>query len=213
MLRNEEAEKYENDHQEQELDLHNISPTAVYFSAKHSPSCQKQVPKTNYLCQTLSPFPPSCFSMRNHLRSFKIHFFFNPFDKNMPKILMKIFQAIVFKIVKWKEIIWKRNSPYNTTLLQIFIFCRKFNFDFPRKLAIFWVKNSWKCCGFGLFSYWQLWFHEKVGWKTHENVGFFVKIEFLDKNLTFRIVWTHWGKHNYFVQFFNFNQSSQKCEN
>ena len=108
LLRNEEAEKYENDHQEQELDLHNISPTAVYFSAKHSPSCQKQVPKTNYLCQTLSRFPPSCFSMRNHLRSFKIHFFFNPFDKNMPKILMKIFQAIVFKIVKWKEIIWKK---------------------------------------------------------------------------------------------------------
>ena len=25
----------------------------------------------------------------------------------------------------------------------------------------FWVKNSRKCCGFGLFSCWQLWFHEK----------------------------------------------------
>ena len=25
----------------------------------------------------------------------------------------------------------------------------------------FGVKNSWKCCGFGLFSCWQLWFHEK----------------------------------------------------
>ena len=25
----------------------------------------------------------------------------------------------------------------------------------------FWVKNSWNCCGFGLFSCWQLWFHEK----------------------------------------------------
>ena len=53
----------------------------------------------------------------------------------------------------------------------------------------FGVKNSWKCFGFG-----QLWFHEKncqknFGWKTRENVGFFVKIEFLDKNLTFRIVW------------------------
>ena len=23
------------------------------------------------------------------------------------------------------------------------------------------VKNSWKCCGFGHFSCWQLWFHEK----------------------------------------------------
>ena len=40
----------------------------------------------------------------------------------------------------------------------------------------FWVKNSWKCCGFGLFSCWQLWFHEKngqkkFGQKTRENVG------------------------------------------
>ena len=50
-------------------------------------------------------------------------------------------------------------------------FVQKFNFDFPRKLSIFWVKNSWKCCGFRLFSCWQLWFHEKncqkkFGWKT-----------------------------------------------
>ena len=40
----------------------------------------------------------------------------------------------------------------------------------------FWLKNSWKCCGFGLFSCWQLWFHEKnclkfFLWKTRENVG------------------------------------------
>ena len=58
----------------------------------------------------------------------------------------------------------------------------------------FWAKNAWKCCGFGLFSYWQLWFHEKNyqnfflvknSWKYWG----FVKIEFLDKNLTFRIVW------------------------
>ena len=173
------------------------------------------------------------------------------------------------------------NFPFGT-LLESSFFVQKFNFDFPRKLSIFfWVKNSrkccgsglfscwqlwfhakncqknlgeklvkmlwfwyflavdnfdftrkivkknlvkksWKCCGFGHFSYWQLWFHEKncqkkFGWKTCENVvvlGFlaldnfdftrksvktiwgeiswkccgFVKIEFLDKNLTFRIV-------------------------
>ena len=41
-------------------------------------------------------------------------------------------------------------------------FVQKFNFDFPRKIVDFFgVKNSWKCCGFGLFSCWQLWFHEK----------------------------------------------------
>ena len=69
-------------------------------------------------------------------------------------------------------------------------FVQKFNFDFARKLSNFFgVKNSWKCCGFRLFSCWQLWFHEKnckkkFGWKCWS----FVKIEFLDKNLTFRIV-------------------------
>ena len=32
-------------------------------------------------------------------------------------------------------------------------FVQKFNFDFPKKLSIFfWVKNLLKCCGFGLFS-------------------------------------------------------------
>ena len=58
----------------------------------------------------------------------------------------------------------------------------------------FGVKNSWKCCGFGLFSCWQLWFHEKncqkkFGVKNSWKCWGFVKIEFLDKNLTFRIVW------------------------
>ena len=43
------------------------------------------------------------------------------------------------------------------------------NFDFTRKIVKKnWVKNLWKCWGF-------------------------VKIEFLDKNLTFRIVWAEFG--------------------
>ena len=30
----------------------------------------------------------------------------------------------------------------------------------PREKSwFFWMKNSWKCCGLGLFSCWQLWFH------------------------------------------------------
>ena len=40
-------------------------------------------------------------------------------------------------------------------------FVQKFNFDCARKLSMCWVKNSWKGCGYGLFSFWQLWFHEK----------------------------------------------------
>ena len=49
-------------------------------------------------------------------------------------------------------------------LFEIFIFCPKIQLWFPEKLSFFWgVKNSGKCWGF-------------------------VKIELLDKNLTFRIV-------------------------
>ena len=70
---------------------------------------------------------------------------------------------------------WVRVPTKTTHCSKSSFFVQKFNFDFPRKLLIFWVKNSWKCCGFGLFSCWQLWFHEKncqkkFGWKTRENV-------------------------------------------
>ena len=57
-------------------------------------------------------------------------------------------------------------------------FVQKFNFDFPRKLSVFFgVKNSWKCCGFVLFNCWQNWFHEKncqknFGWKLVKMLGF-----------------------------------------
>ena len=48
------------------------------------------------------------------------------------------------------------------TLLEIFIFCTKIQLWFSEKIVDFFgVKNSWKCCNFGLFSCWQLWFHEK----------------------------------------------------
>ena len=83
-------------------------------------------------------------------------------------------------------------TAYFCTLFEIFIFCLK---NQPRKLSIFfWLKDSWKCCGFGFFSCWQLWCHEKNcqtnDWvKNSWKCWGFVKIEFLDKNLTFRIVW------------------------
>ena len=65
-------------------------------------------------------------------------------------------------------------------------FSKKFNFDFPRKLWFFWVKNSWKFCGFGLFNRWQLWIHEEncqnnLGKKTCENVGVMSKWNFWTK--------------------------------
>ena len=38
------------------------------------------------------------------------------------------------------------------------------------------MKNSWTCCGFALFSHWQLWFHGKIVEKNlveknRENIG------------------------------------------
>ena len=59
----------------------------------------------------------------------------------------------------------------------------------------FYVKNSWKCCGFGLFSCWQLWFHEKncqkknLGEKLVKMLGFCQNWILRTNNLTFRIVW------------------------
>ena len=48
------------------------------------------------------------------------------------------------------------------TLLEIFIFVQKFNFDFPRKIvALFWAKTRENAAVFRLFSCWQLRFHEK----------------------------------------------------
>ena len=74
-----------------------------------------------------------------------------------------------------------------THCLKSSFFVQKLNFDIPRKLSIFWgVKNSWKCCGFGLLSCWQLWFHEKncqkkFGWKTRQNVRVLSKLNFGQK--------------------------------
>ena len=60
-------------------------------------------------------------------------------------------------------------------------FVQKFNFDFPRKLSTCWVKNSWKCWGF-------------------------VKIDFLDKKMTFRIVW------NVNKQLLNVNKRAERVK-
>ena len=85
--------------------------------------------------------------------------------------------------LNWKEIcpVWSKCKQTFTIFFVIFDasvlnFCQKLvghivrNLHFLSKNStlisrencrIFGVKNSWKCCGFELFSYWQLWFHEK----------------------------------------------------
>ena len=58
---------------------------------------------------------------------------------------------------------YQYTQQYKNTLFEIFIFCPKIQLWFPEKIVDFFlVKISWNCCGFGLFSCWQLWFHEKI---------------------------------------------------
>ena len=81
-----------------------------------------------------------------------------------------------------------RNSAKQSLLYDMIIcskssfFVQKLNFDFTRKIIKFIIENSWKCCGFGLLSCWQLWFHSiKFGCKTRENVGGLSKLNFWTK--------------------------------
>ena len=72
--------------------------------------------------------------------------------------------------------------------------CSKSSFFCPKiQLWFFGWKTRENVVFFGLYSCWQLWFHEKncqKNWmKNSWKCWGFVKIEFLDKNLTFRIVW------------------------
>ena len=66
------------------------------------------------------------------------------------------------------------------TLFEIFIFCPIIQLWLSEKIVdFFWVKSSWKCCGFGLFSCWQLWFHEKNCQKNlSEKLGFGQNFDF-----------------------------------
>ena len=82
--------------------------------------------------------------------------------------LRTLFEIFIFcpKIQIWfaKKIVsffffgWKTRE-----FVLVLDFLAVYNFDFTRKIVKkkIGVKNSWKCCGLGLFSFWQLWFHEK----------------------------------------------------
>ena len=72
-------------------------------------------------------------------------------------LLLRIHHLFAFSSFHFLQ----ENLAFNT-LFEIFISCPKIQLWFPEKIVNFFgVKNSWKCCGFGLFSCWQLWFHEK----------------------------------------------------
>ena len=74
---------------------------------------------------------------------------------------------------------WRENSNLNVVwkhiVRNLHFLSKKSTLISCENCRFFWVKNSWKCCGFGLFSCWQLWFRKKncrlfLEWKTCENV-------------------------------------------
>ena len=100
-----------------------------------------------------------------------------------------------------KETIWRPREKLSwqicsiisrTTLFEICIFCPKIQLWFPENVSIiFWVKNSWKCCGLDFlavdnFNFTRKIVKKKVGWKTRENVGVLSKLNFWTK------IWLLW---------------------
>ena len=82
----------------------------------------------------------------------------------------------------------KKKKPLNYTLFEIFIFCPKIQLWFPEKIVDF---LGWKTrenvvvldfLAVDNFDLTRKIVKKKIEWKL-------VNIEFLDKNLTFRIVW------------------------
>ena len=95
---------------------------------------------------------------------------------------------------KMRKVAWNGNFVLLHTVRNLHFLSKNSTLILGENCRFFWVKISWKCCGFGLFSCWQLGFHEKncqkkIWVKNSWKCWGFVKIEFVDKNWTFRIVW------------------------
>ena len=114
------------------------------------------------------------------------------------KMTQKVaFEFLIFGLFHqcWMRLfLWFSNTV--RTLFKIYKLLSKYStFISWNNCRFFWGvknrKNSWKCCGFGLldflavnnFDFTRKIVNKNFRWKTR------VKIEFLDKNLTFRIVW------------------------
>ena len=101
-------------------------------------------------------------------------------------------------------------SPTKSHVLQVLLsrcskssfFIQKFNFDFPRKLSIILGgKTRENVVVLGVLAVDNFDFTKKIGKKNLVKNSWkcwgFVKIEFLDKNLTLRILIRNWLQHDY----------------
>ena len=80
----------------------------------------------------------------------------------VPYAVLQVKRCLRSRLIYFtKNLKWQFHGKIRETLFTLFeIFI--FHFWFSEKIVDFFGwKNSWKCCGFGLFSCWQLLFHEK----------------------------------------------------
>ena len=75
--------------------------------------------------------------------------------KRIATIVATVLALELANLVDWPKMLPLKRYFFihSANCLNFSFFVQKFNFDFPRKIVeLFWVKNSWNCCGFGLFS-------------------------------------------------------------
>ena len=108
--------------------------------------------------------------------------FFKDFSNNLHRsklfFLTAGLEPQVFLLNEWS--IFGPQTCWNTlyhTVRNLHFLSKNSTLICRENCRFFWMKTSWKCCGLGLFSCWQLWFHEKncqknYGWKLVKMLGF-----------------------------------------
>ena len=121
-------------------------------------------------------------------------------------MLLIFVQTINFSLMK-------NASCFTHTVRNLHFLSKNSTLIFRENCRFLRVKNSWKYCGFELFSCWQLWFHEKncqkkIWAKNSWKCWGFVKIEFFGQKIDFSnsVWWQHSGwkwyeKWDFFVWF------------
>ena len=86
----------------------------------------------------------------------------------------------------WNKLSWLM-VEFSHTVRNLHFLSKNSTLISRENCRIFWVKNLWRCFGLGLF-YFTRKIVKKI-WVKNSWSWCFVKIEFLDKNFTFRVVW------------------------
>ena len=96
------------------------------------------------------------------------------FRHECKKLLLRLGDATAGKVggvfkTTWDEVVVSRgNAKDSHTVRNLHFLSKNSTLISREKLSNCFGWNSWKCCGFGLFSCWQLWFPEK---NCQKNLG------------------------------------------